>query len=100
MKHSLAVVCFVVGSISGQESQVLSLTGRIALPNVDGRIDHFTADVKGKRLFMSALGNNTLEVLDVDSGTRLRTLTGLSEPQGTYYDSCNNRDDQKHERVM
>jgi DNA-binding beta-propeller fold protein YncE len=47
--------------------------------------------VKGKRLFMSALGNNTVEVLDVDSGKRLKTLTGLAEPQGVYYDPSTNR---------
>jgi len=91
MKYSFAVTLLLVGSVSGQERQPLSLTGRIALPNVEGRIDHFSADVKGKRLFLSALGNNTLEVLDVDSGKRFRTLTGLAEPQGAYYDPATNR---------
>src|SRR5690242_19145059 len=37
----------------------------IALPNVSGRIDHFSADVHGRRLFISALGNHTVEVVDL-----------------------------------
>ena len=67
------------------------LKGRIALPNVDGRIDHFSADVKGQRLFLSALGNHTVEVLDVQSGKRVHTIPDLAEPQGLYYDPSSNR---------
>ena len=91
MKYSLGTLLLLIGSVCGQAPQPLSLSGRIELPNVDGRIDHFSADVKGKRLFVSALGNHTLEVLDVDSGKRLRTLTDLAEPQGAYYDPSTNR---------
>jgi hypothetical protein len=29
---------------------------------VNGRIDHFAADLKGQRLFVAALGNQTVEV--------------------------------------
>lgn len=69
---------------------LILLAGRIDLTNVNGRIDHLSADVKGKRLFVSALGNHTVEVLDVDSGKRVRTLTDLAEPQGVYYDPATN----------
>jgi DNA-binding beta-propeller fold protein YncE len=91
MKYSLATLLLLTSAIHGQDQQLLSLTGRIELPNVDGRIDHFSADVNGKRLFMSALGNHTVEVLDVDSGKRLKTLTDLAEPQGAYFDPSTNR---------
>ena len=67
------------------------LKGRIELPNVNGRIDHFSADVKGRRLFMSALGNHTVEVLDVQSGKRVHSIPDLAEPQGLYYDPSSNR---------
>src|SRR5579859_1496324 len=87
MKYSLVTLLLLAGVASGQ----LSLTGRIELPNVNGRIDHFSADVTSKRLFMSALGNNTVEVLDMDARKRLRTLTDLAEPQGAYYDPSTNR---------
>lgn len=57
----------------------------IPLPGVEGRIDHFGVNVQGQRLFVSALGNNTLEVIDLRAGKRLTSITGLKEPQGVYY---------------
>jgi DNA-binding beta-propeller fold protein YncE len=40
---------------------------------------------------MAALGNHTLEVLDVQNGTRLHTTKELAEPQGVLYDPVTNR---------
>src|SRR5262249_16773574 len=54
----------------------------ISLPNVEGRIDHMAVDLKGERLFIAALGNNTIEVLDLRAGKRIHSITGLHEPQG------------------
>lgn len=79
------------GSAAAQDSQGLSLKSHIALPNVKGRIDHFSVDVKGQRLFMAGVGNHTLEVIDLQSGKRVRTIPNLAEPQGVYYDSATNR---------
>jgi len=44
-----------------------------------------TIDVKGQRLFVSALGNHTLEVIDLKAGKRTNTIPGLQEPQGALY---------------
>lgn len=63
----------------------LRLERTIALPGVQGRIDHLAADLPGERLFVAALGNNTLEVIDLKIGKRLRSITGLTEPQGVLY---------------
>jgi DNA-binding beta-propeller fold protein YncE len=57
----------------------------IALPGVAGRIDHFSADVRGRRLFVSALGNHTVEVVDLAAGKWLRRLSGVEKPQGECY---------------
>src|SRR3954454_15612382 len=57
----------------------------IALPGVERRIDHLAVDPAGKRLFVAALGNGTLEVLDVAAGKRIATIRGLKEPQGVAY---------------
>jgi hypothetical protein len=91
MKHSIATLFLLIGPAFGQESTALSLKTRIALPNVQGRLDHFSADVKGERLFVAAVANHTLEVLDLKSGRRVRTITDLDEPQGLYYDPSTNR---------
>jgi hypothetical protein len=61
----------------GQASQPLRLEKTIELPDVQGRIDHMSVDVKGGRLFVSALGNNTVEVVDVKAGKRVKTIEGL-----------------------
>ena len=37
---------------------------------------------RGQRLFVAALGNNTVEVLDVKEGLHLKSLPGFREPQG------------------
>ncbi|HZP94700.1 MAG TPA: hypothetical protein VFB20_17725 [Burkholderiales bacterium] len=58
---------------------------RIVLPGVRGRIDHMAVDLAGKRLFVAALGNNTAEVIDVDSGRIVQSIGGLQEPQGLLF---------------
>jgi DNA-binding beta-propeller fold protein YncE len=63
----------------------LVLETKIALGEVRGRIDHLAIDMKRQRLFVAELGNNSLGVVDLASGTVLRRITGLSEPQGVAY---------------
>jgi DNA-binding beta-propeller fold protein YncE len=74
----------------GQEKGVLSLEAHIPLPSVKGRIDHFSVDVKGQRLFVAAVENHTLEVVDLKSGQRVHTISDLAEPQGVFYDASTN----------
>lgn len=52
-------------SALAQQPGPLRLVARLPMPNVDGRIDHMALDVSRQRLFVAALGNNTLEVIDV-----------------------------------
>ena len=63
----------------------LALAHTIPLPGIKGRFDHFAIDVKGGRLFVAALGNNTLEIIDVANAKRLHTITGLHKPTGVLY---------------
>jgi DNA-binding beta-propeller fold protein YncE len=72
----------LIGDIKAQETAPLRFVQAIPLPNVEGRIDHLAVDLKGQRLFVAALGNNTVEVIDLKAGNRVHTITGLREPQG------------------
>jgi len=63
----------------------LQLEEQIPVSGVAGRLDHFTADAKRKRLFVSALGNNTVEVIDVFAGRVIHSIKGLAQPQGPLY---------------
>lgn len=60
----------------------LTLVGTIDLPGVEGRIDHLAVDAAAQRLYVAALGNNTVEVLDLKSGGHVKSLPGFREPQG------------------
>ena len=64
---------------------MLELEATIPLPGVKGRIDHLTVDVKRARLLVAALGNDTVEVIDVKQNRHERSLTGFGEPQGVLY---------------
>jgi hypothetical protein len=83
----LAVVLLLGGAAARSERPAapLTLVQTIRLPGVEGRIDHLAVDLRGQRLFVAALGNNTLEVLDLKRGTLARTVRGLREPQGVAF---------------
>jgi len=63
----------------------LVLESTIPLPDVGGRIDHMVFDRGRQRLIVAALGNNTVEVIDVPGQKRQQRITGLDEPQGIGY---------------
>jgi len=58
--------------------------GTIPLPNVHGRMDHFAFDPE-TRLFVSALGNNSEEVISTGSQKVVHTIKGVPVPQGVAY---------------
>ena len=60
------------------------------MPKVRGRIDHMDVDLKNKILFVAALGNNTVEVIDLSTGKAIHSIDGLHEPQGLGYVSQTN----------
>jgi DNA-binding beta-propeller fold protein YncE len=70
---------------AAQGAAPLKLAQVIPLPGVEGRIDHMAFDAASERLFVCALGNNTLEVLDLRKGERINSITGLGSPQGVAY---------------
>jgi hypothetical protein len=70
---------------TGGAAEVLEAVGTIPMPGVKGRIDHLSIDLRRHRLFVAALGNNTVEVLDLDRQQREVSLPGFGEPQGVLY---------------
>jgi DNA-binding beta-propeller fold protein YncE len=63
----------------------LRLVRTIPLPDLAGRIDHLSADVKGRRIFLAALEKNTIEVVDLKAGAVSRSLAGFQKPQGVLF---------------
>jgi DNA-binding beta-propeller fold protein YncE len=69
----------------GAGEPALEPVATIHMPGVKGRIDHLAVDLKRHRLFVAALGNNTVEVLDVERHRHEKSLPGFGEPQGVLY---------------
>jgi DNA-binding beta-propeller fold protein YncE len=80
-----AICCTGIAAATAQSVVPLKLRQTISLSGVEGRIDHFAFDPDGERLFVCALGNNSVEVLDLRKGERVHSITGLGAPQGVAY---------------
>ena len=63
----------------------LQLVKTISLPGIKGRIDHLDINLKKQVVYISALGSNAVEVIDLINGKVLHSITGLDEPQGVAY---------------
>jgi DNA-binding beta-propeller fold protein YncE len=68
---------------AAESAPPMVLTATVPLEGVKGRFDHF-ASGKGK-VFVSALGNNTVEVIDLFQGALAHTITGVPNPQGVTF---------------
>ena len=84
--RSATVLLLALWMCSGfaQEAS-LKLIHTVPLNGVQGRFDHFAIDAKGQRLFVAALGNNSLEVIDLAAGKRIQSVPGMSKPTGVLY---------------
>ena len=83
MSLSRWIVSIMLASFQGVSGDTpLRLVGTIELPAIQGRIDHLAVDLAHERLFVAALGNNTVEVIDLRDRRVLQSLHGFDEPQG------------------
>jgi len=82
---SLGCPAFSQSQSGAADSTPLLLVQEIPLPHVEGRIDHFTFDAKRKRVIGAALGNNTVEVVDIFAGRDVHSIPGAANPQGVAF---------------
>lgn len=74
------------------ESAPLLLTRIIPMPDTVGRFDHMSVDNERGLIFAPVYGNDTVEVLDIARGKRVRTLSGeFVRPQAALYMADLNR---------
>ncbi len=55
------------------------------MPDVKGRIDHMAFNPNHQILYVAALGNNSVEVIDLKNGNVVHSIKGVKEPQGIAY---------------
>ena len=86
--YAAAVALAASSASAGSENAApFELIAVVPLPGVHGRFDHFACDVPGQRLFVAALGNNTLEVIDLEHASHLRSIPDLHQPTGVLFRS-------------
>ena len=75
-------------ALPSSSSSSFSLIQTIAIPNVNGRIDHMAIDIKSQRLFVAELENNSLDVIDLKAAKRIHSISNnglLNEPQSVIF---------------
>ena len=91
------LIAALTAQVCGQKSSAhpsavpLVLTGAVPLPNVKGRLDHFGFDPTHNRLFVSALGNNTEEIVGISAQAVIHSISGVPTPQGVVYSEETNK---------
>ena len=89
----LFITCAAILSCKGQtgfNSQYLKLDKEIVLNSVKGRIDHIDINLKDQIAYIAALGNNSLEIVDLKKGVVISSIKNLDEPQGVAYIPAHN----------
>src|SRR5229473_7857322 len=81
---SLVFVAFAINA-AAPERQPLKLVATTPLPGFSGDFDHFTVDLKGNRLFLTAEEHKTVEVFELRTGKRIHSITGFEEPHAMVY---------------
>jgi hypothetical protein len=81
----LVAVVWLMSPLSAQALPPLALEATIPLHDVHGRIDHMAIDLPRKRLMVAELGNNTVDIIDLDKGPSVHRIFGLRAPQGVGY---------------
>ncbi len=65
-----------------QPTGQLTLQRTIELTSGTTKFDHFAIDLKANQLFIASAGNQSVEVLDLNSGKVANNLTGFGKPHG------------------
>jgi WD40 repeat protein len=91
--RTLAILLTLIGSISaiiGQTndnsaSVLLELSTSIPITNVTGRIGHIAYNSKQQLIYVAALSNNTVEIVDMQNKKKLPSLKPFNQPEGLAY---------------
>ena len=82
-----AMIVFIAIVVSAQSKPPLRLVQTIPLPDLkkEGDFDHFTMDLAGNRLFLTAEANNAVVVLDIRANKLIHTIPDLEEPHSMLF---------------
>jgi DNA-binding beta-propeller fold protein YncE len=70
----------MAGLGQAESRPILRLSQSIELPNVQGGFDHLAYDSVGKRVFVAAEDNGSIEVIDLQKAVRIASIPGFQSP--------------------
>ncbi len=79
------IIILLNSSIQLLYSQTLEQIGSISLSKVNGRISHMAYNSKSQQLYVAALSNNTLEIIDIQNNKVINSIKALRQPQDVVY---------------
>jgi hypothetical protein len=86
------LLVFICAGCKGQKpfgTNLLVKQTTIPMPGIKGRIDHLDINLKEKIVYVAALGNNSLEIVDINKGKVLHSITGLMNHRESHiYRNC------------
>src|SRR5947207_9318622 len=82
---SISVAMVSLGSACFAADGPMTQVKTIPLNGVEGRIDHMSITPDGRQFFVAALGNNSVEVADLQGGAQAGRIGDIKEPQGVFY---------------
>jgi hypothetical protein len=85
---ALAVAAIVLGAIvvPAAAADALTLSKKTDLPGYTGDFDHFEYDLKGNRLWLAAEDHGTLDVFDLKTLKKQKSIKGIVDtPHGILY---------------
>ncbi len=93
MRNCLSLLLlFAIPLLHAQHSAPLKLIQSIPLPGLKaGDFDHFTVDLDGHRLFLTAEANGLVEVFDTQTNKLIHTIRGIDAPHSMVYRADINR---------
>jgi DNA-binding beta-propeller fold protein YncE len=81
---SLLMLAFRINA-GAQTSSILQISQTIVLPGVNSGFDHFAYDPQRKRLFLAASDQGSVEVIDLNSGQIVKSISGFKNPHSILF---------------
>src|ERR1700730_5707007 len=86
--HIVIILLLCIPTIARSQEKTeapLKLLRSVALPGFTGDFDHFAVDEKGGRLFLAGEDHKTVEVFDLKTGRRMKSIAGFGAPHTIFY---------------
>jgi len=83
--NACVALLLAAGPVAAAGPEALVLVKTIPLKGVAGKLDHLAVDSKGQRLFVANKPNNTLDIVDLKTGTLIRQIPDQGKVSGVSF---------------